>query len=251
MLAAPSHWILPQGPVAVLLDQAKVHRVMSHPYLSALVTRPLPNPGYALRDGLLQLLPWIAAQKPAWQKLALAVEHPAITRGAAQAQGRWDADTKAFLFERELGYLKPRTTLSLYVGTLKALGFQDEWKDHSKFCRQSMQHLRRFQRSVQSEDPLHAAGALILGTELVFGEIAAQLLAALGKERSPPSAVAPLRGRMLLAQSHETELLSALQVMAGEPCGLSRIAGGGTLALDNLATLLDGLMERAWRGDQS
>lgn len=251
MLAAPSQWILPQGPVAVLLDQAKVHRVMGHPYLSALVTRQLPNPGHALRDGMLQLLPWIAAQKPAWKSLAEEVEHPAIVRGYAQAQGRWDSASKALLFEHELGYLKPRSTLSLYVGTLKALGFKDEWKDRSKFCKQSWRHLRRFQRTTESGDPLHAAGGLLLGTELVFGEIAAQLLAALAEEGSPPSVVAPLRARMLLAQSHEPELLTALEVMAAQPRGLSRIAGGRTLALDNFATLLDGLMERAWRGDQT
>ncbi|MFT5585378.1 MAG: hypothetical protein ACI9VR_002967 [Cognaticolwellia sp.] len=251
MLAAPSQWILPQGPVAVLLDQAKIHRVMGHPYLSALVTRQLPNPGHALRDGLLQLLPWIAAQKTAWQDLAGRVDHPAIVRGCAHAEGRWDGATKALLFENELGYLKPRSSLSLYVGTLKALGFQAEWKDRSKFCKQSWRHLRRFQRTVESGDPLHAAGGLILGTELVFGEIAVQLLAALAVEGSPPSALAPLRARILLAQSHEPELLSVLQVMAAQPRGLSRIAGGRTLALDNFATLLDGLMERAWRGDQT
>jgi hypothetical protein len=251
MLAAPSQWILPQGPVAVLLDEARVHRVMSHPYLSALVTRELPNPSHALRDGLLQLLPWVAAQKTAWQGLAQVIEHPAIERGSLLAQGRWDGAAKALLFEHELGYLNPRSSLSLYVGTLKALGFKDEWKDRSKFCKQSWRHLRRFRRTVENGDSLHAAGGLILGTELVFGEIAGKLLAGLVEDGSLPSAVAPLRARVLLAQSHEPELLSAREVMAAQPRGLSRIAGGRTLALDNFATLLDGLMERAWRGDQA
>ena len=57
MLAAPNQWILPQGPVAVLLDEAKVHRVVSHPYLHAPITGQLPNTELALKDALLQLLP--------------------------------------------------------------------------------------------------------------------------------------------------------------------------------------------------
>lgn len=251
MLATPSQWILPQGPVAVLLDEARVHRVMSHPYLSALVTRQLPNPEQALREGMLQLLPWMAAQKGGWKDLAEGVPHPALQRGSAIAQGTWDGAASAMLSEHDLGYLAPRSTLSLYVGTLRGLGFKDEWKDRSRFCRQSWQHLRRFQRTTQSGDLLHVAGGLILGTELVFGDIAGHLLAALSAGGSPPSAVAPLRARMLLSQSHEPELMAALEVLASEPRGLSRIAGGRTLALDNLATLFDGLMERAWRGEQA
>lgn len=249
MLAAPSQWILPQGPVAVLLDEGKVHRAVGHPYLRALIARQLPNPEHALRDGMLQLLPWVAAQKAAWKVLAEGTDHPAITRALGLSQGRWDGAAKAMLFEHDLGYLAPRSTLSLYVGTLRALGFKDEWKDRDRFCKQTWQHLRRFKRTTESGDILHAAGGIILGTELVFGEIAAQLLAALSAGGSPPSAVAPLRARMLLSQSHEPELMAALEVMAAQPRGLSRIAGGRTLALDNLATLLDGLMERAWRGD--
>ncbi len=249
MLAAPSQWILPQGPVAVLLDEAKVHRVISHPYLNALVTRQLPNPEHALRDGMLQLLPWVASQKSAWKAVSEEIDHPAIARGYAVAQGQWDGATKAMLFEHDLGYLAPRSTLSLYVGTLKGLGFREEWKDRSRFCKQSWQHLRRFQRTTENGDALHAAGGLILGTELVFGEIASKLLAALDAAGSPPSAVAPLRARMLLSQSHEPDLMAALEVMAAQPRGLSRIAGGRSLVLDNLATFFDGLMERAWRGD--
>lgn len=248
MLAAPSLWILPQGPVAVLLDEAKVHRALQHPYLSALLTRQLPDPGHALRDGLLQLMPWMAAQKTAWAELAQAVDHPAIHRAAELARGDWDLEALSVLDQRDLT-VQPSSILGLYTASLRAMGVEGDWQDRSKFSPRCWQHLRRFQRMSEHGDPLHAAGGMVLGTELVFAEIAGPLVAAMSAAGGDPGALAPLRARILLSQNHEPELLAALEVMAAQPRGLSRLAGGRTLALDHLAHLFDGLMERAWRGD--
>ncbi|MED5372489.1 MAG: hypothetical protein VX899_15855 [Myxococcota bacterium] len=249
MLAAPSLWILPQGPVAVLLEEARVHRALRHPYLHALVCRELPEPDRALSEVFLQLMPWVAALRPAMGSIAGRVGSETLAHEAELAAGVLDPHAKAALLDAELGHLSGYSHLELYVEGLNLMGLDGAWEEADRFTKRTWTHLRRFNRMTEHADPLHALGASVLGTHLIFPEVATMLMAALKDHPRGVEAAELLGARNVLVRHTQDDVLQAVEVLSAQPQGLRRLAGGRTLALDALAHLFDGLMEKAWRGD--
>lgn len=238
------------GPLEAVLDRARRHPVLSHPWLRDFAAGDLPDPRRALRDFARHHRLYSDWFPTYLQTVIGRLESPRqrdrLARNLAEERGRLDPGELAALRAAgiEPDWVDGVPHPELFRRFCRAVGLRDDAAEETTAV--AARWRLDFQRFLASASPPAAVGALGPGTEGVVARLYAEILRGLRRfEWLSPYDRVFFDLHCIVDDQHQADLLAIARELACDDWARREVWRGALAALEMRGALFDALYSRA------